>query len=100
MGGGAVKKINPFDKEGSIGRAVLTGGASLGVEALLKATAPKEIGSPEAVAAPPTGDDPAIAAAEAAQRKARGRSSTILSAPGGGGSSGSGLIARRTLLGT
>ena len=101
MGGGSVgKKINPFDSEGSIGRAILTGGTSLGVEALLKATAPKQIDAPEGVTAPPTADDPAISAAEAAQRKSRGRASTILSTPGGGGSSGSGLIARRTLLGT
>lgn len=100
MSGGAVKKVNPFDSQGSIGRAILTGGLSLAPELLLKATAPKEIGAPEAVAAPPTGEDPSVLAAEEAQRKARGRSSTILSGPGGGGSSGSGLIARRTLLGT
>lgn len=98
MGGDAVKKVNPFDSQGSIGRAILTGGLSVPVEAAISATAPKPPPAAMETPAPPTGDDPAVAAAQEAQRNARGRSSTILG--GAGGYKGSGLIARRTLLGT
>lgn len=102
MGGDAVKKVNPFDSQGTIGRAVLTGGMSLvpelATKKALELTAPKEIGAPEAAPPPPTAEDPAIAQAQQDQRNARGRASTILSGPNG--NRGSGLIARRTLLGT
>lgn len=98
MSGDAVKKVNPFDSQGTIGRAVLTGGASLLPELALQQTAPKEIGAPEAAPPPPTAEEPSVLAAAEAERKARGRSSTILG--GANGRTGSGLIARRTLLGT
>lgn len=96
MGGEAVKKINPFDKEGTIGRAILTGGMSLPVEVAMKATGALDAPPVQELEAPPTNEDPAVEAARVDQRKARGRASTILTQ----NRSGSGLIARRTLLGT
>lgn len=104
MGGGGVKQFNPFSSEGTLGRAVLTGGMSVLPEIVAKKaldmTKPVDPGAPVALPTPPNSDDPAVAAAQAEQRRARGRSSTILTAPGGNGTSSSGLIARRTLLGT
>jgi len=101
-----LKKLNPFSSQGTLGRAVLTGGASLVPEMLakkaLKATAPTDPGAPMGMPDPLNPEDEraakAMEEAQAQQRNARGRSSTILG--GRQGILSSGGIIRRFLLGS
>ena len=103
--GFSLKKLNPFSSQGTLGRAILTGGASLVPELVVKkaldATKPTDPGAPAALGAPINPQDEmtarAMEEAQRQQRNAQGRSSTILS--GGRGILQSGSIARRTLLG-
>lgn len=102
MSGDTVRKVNPFDSEGTIGRAIFTGGLSVPYDLAIKETAPDAPPSPQDLGTVPSPTDAAVAEAqaqaEAEQRKARGRAANMLY--GTQGYSGSGLIAKQTLLGS